>query len=70
MANPEVFKPMLGYVRAQLIINCVIVFLMLVVVCLRVAGRLMGPGLGWDDAFVIFSAVGCPVFLILVQTAY
>lgn len=53
----QVNMPMLGYVKAQLIVNSVIVFLMLVVVTLRVVGRLMGPGLGWDDAFVVFCAV-------------
>jgi hypothetical protein len=54
----EVTLPILGYVRAQLIVNSIIVFLMLVVVTLRVVGRVMGPGFGWDDGFVIFSGVG------------
>ncbi|KAI0025399.1 hypothetical protein F4780DRAFT_326935 [Xylariomycetidae sp. FL0641] len=51
-----VSKPLLGYVRAELIVNCVIVFLMLTVVTLRVAGRITGPGLGWDDGLIMFCA--------------
>jgi hypothetical protein len=55
MEHPTVFKPMLGYVRAELIVNCVIVFLVLVIVSLRVLGRYRGPGLWWDDYLVIFA---------------
>ncbi|KAF7549736.1 hypothetical protein G7046_g8248 [Stylonectria norvegica] len=51
----KVFYPILGYVRAELIINCIIVFVVLVVVTLRVVGRISGPGLGLDDALVIFA---------------
>lgn len=58
MAKAEVFMPILGYVRAQLVVNSILVFLMLAVVVLRVVGRVMGPGFGWDDGFVVFSAVG------------
>lgn len=57
MPKAEVFLPILGFVRTQIIINCVIVFLVLVVVSLRVAGRLMGPGLGWDDGLIVFATV-------------
>ncbi|KAH7354307.1 hypothetical protein B0T11DRAFT_126444 [Plectosphaerella cucumerina] len=60
----EVTLPILGYVRAQLIVNSIIVFLMLVVVTLRVVGRVMGPGFGWDDGFVIFSGVGAVAMLV------
>jgi hypothetical protein len=57
MEHPTVFKPMLGYVRAELIVNCVIVFLVLIIVSLRVLGRYRGPGLWWDDYLVIFAVV-------------
>ncbi|KAI1498745.1 hypothetical protein F5X99DRAFT_313400 [Biscogniauxia marginata] len=55
MAVPVVFKPLLGFVRAELIVNCILVLLVLIVVALRVVGRLSGPGLGRDDGFVIFA---------------
>lgn len=57
-SSAQVFLPILDYVIAELAINCVVVLLVLFVVGLRVVGRLMGPGLGWDDFFVIFSTVG------------
>ncbi|KAL6351903.1 hypothetical protein LRP88_14715 [Fusarium phalaenopsidis] len=53
--TPQIYYPILGYVKAELIINCIIVFVVLCVVSLRVVGRFMGPGIGWDDAFVIFA---------------
>ncbi|KAF4968985.1 hypothetical protein FSARC_3639 [Fusarium sarcochroum] len=55
ISTPQVFLPVLGYVKAELAINCFIVLLVLCVVTLRVIGRLMGPGLGWDDGLVIFA---------------
>ena len=55
--------PILGFVAAELAVNCVIVLLVLFVVGLRVVGRLMGPGLGWDDYFVIFATVGDHVLM-------
>ena len=48
---------MLGSVRAEIIVNCVLVFLVLTVVFLRVIGRFMGPGLWWDDGLVVFTLV-------------
>ncbi|KAI1656380.1 hypothetical protein F4813DRAFT_134236 [Daldinia decipiens] len=54
-AVPQVFKPVLGFVKAELAVNCVLVFLVLTTVTLRVLGRLNGPGLGWDDYMVIFA---------------
>ncbi|CAJ2502386.1 Uu.00g097800.m01.CDS01 [Anthostomella pinea] len=50
-----VHYPVLGYVQAELIVNCVVVFLVLVTVILRIAARLMGPGLGWDDWLILFA---------------
>lgn len=58
MPSPEVFLPVLGYVKAELIVNCVVVGLVLVVVGLRVLGRVLGPGLGWDDYLIILCPVG------------
>ena len=58
MPAAEVFLPVLGYVKAELIVNCVVVGLVLLVVGLRVLGRLLGPGLGWDDYLIILSVVG------------
>ncbi|KAG9254359.1 uncharacterized protein F5Z01DRAFT_622403 [Emericellopsis atlantica] len=55
MVKAEVYMPILGYVRNHIIANSVIVFLVLVIVTLRVIGRSMGPGLGWDDAFVLIA---------------
>ncbi|KAH9907715.1 hypothetical protein F4778DRAFT_718845, partial [Xylariomycetidae sp. FL2044] len=53
MTAPAVYYPTLGFVKAELIVNCIIVFLVVVVVSLRVVGRLIGPGLGWDDGFIL-----------------
>ncbi|KAI0109286.1 hypothetical protein F4776DRAFT_657259 [Hypoxylon sp. NC0597] len=55
MAVPVVYKPVLGYVKAELVINCVMVVLVLVTISLRVYGRLSGPGLGWDDYLVMLA---------------
>lgn len=63
ISTPQVYMPILGYVKAELVINCLIVLLVLIVVTLRVIGRLMGPGLGWDDGFVIFATVGDHLWL-------
>ncbi|KAI1648988.1 uncharacterized protein F4817DRAFT_332477 [Daldinia loculata] len=54
-AVPQVYMPILGFVKAELVVNCVLVFLVLTTVTLRVIGRLNGPGLGWDDYMVIFA---------------
>ncbi|KAI1136305.1 hypothetical protein F5Y05DRAFT_392317 [Hypoxylon sp. FL0543] len=55
MAVPVVFKPVLGFVRAELIVNCVLVSLVLVTIGLRAMSRLQGPGLGWDDYLVMLA---------------
>ncbi|PGH19220.1 hypothetical protein AJ80_04085 [Polytolypa hystricis UAMH7299] len=55
-AAAEIYYPVLGFVRAELIVNCVVVFSVLTVVTLRVIGRIIGPGLGWDDYLIIFAA--------------
>lgn len=57
MAKPSVFYPVLGYVKAELVINSVFVLIVLLVVSLRVTGRVMGPGLGWDDGLVLVATV-------------
>jgi hypothetical protein len=57
MAKPSVFYPILGYVKAELIINSIFVLIVLLVVSLRVTGRVMGPGLGWDDGLVLVATV-------------
>lgn len=57
MEGPAVYLPVLGFVAAQLIINCIVCLLVIVVVGLRIVCRRMGPGIGWDDWFVIFATV-------------
>ncbi|RMJ16191.1 hypothetical protein CDV36_004102 [Fusarium kuroshium] len=46
---PEQRMPVTTEVRIELIVNCIIVLIVLIVVTLRVIGRLWGPGLGLDD---------------------
>ncbi|TLD15707.1 uncharacterized protein PgNI_00286 [Pyricularia grisea] len=48
-----VYLPILDMVKGHLAVNSVFVFLVIVVVSLRVLGRCIGPGLGWDDALVV-----------------
>ncbi|KAI1408389.1 hypothetical protein F5Y13DRAFT_194469 [Hypoxylon sp. FL1857] len=55
MAVPVVFKPVLGFVKAELVVNCIMVVLVLATVACRVIGRLNGPGLGWDDGLVLLA---------------
>ncbi|KAK2798913.1 hypothetical protein FQN51_007275 [Onygenales sp. PD_10] len=55
MPSPQVYYPITGTVQAELIVNCIVVFLVLTIVALRVTGRLLGPGMGWDDGLVIFA---------------
>lgn len=57
MLSPVVYKPVLGYVKAEIIVNCVFVLITLAVVALRVVGRVNGPGLGWDDGMVLLATV-------------
>ncbi|KAF5022204.1 hypothetical protein F66182_5791 [Fusarium sp. NRRL 66182] len=55
ISTPQIFYPVLGYVKAELVVNCFVVLLVLCAVALRVTGRLMGPGIGWDDGLVMFA---------------
>lgn len=54
------YLPVLNFVRGELIINCIVAVLVLVVVGLRVLGRRLGPGMGWDDALILGATVGNP----------
>lgn len=66
------YLPTLGSVRAELAINCIVGVLALVVVGLRLLGRRLGPGMGWDDALILCACVRpLPPFRALkeVQTA-
>lgn len=49
--------PVLGFVRGQIIVNVIVVFLVLVIVGLRIISRLRVAGLGWDDGMIVFAAV-------------
>lgn len=51
------YMPILGFVRAELIVNVIFVVLVLGVITLRVVARINGPGLGWDDGLVLFATV-------------
>ncbi|KAI0475298.1 hypothetical protein GGR56DRAFT_506341 [Xylariaceae sp. FL0804] len=55
MGSSLVYLPVKDYVLAEIIVNSFVVFLVIAVVGLRVTARLMGPGVGWDDAFVMAS---------------
>lgn len=45
-------------VMAHLVVNCIIAFLMVSIVCLRIWARIyLKAGFGWDDAFVAIGAV-------------
>ncbi|KAI0895308.1 hypothetical protein F4806DRAFT_96018 [Annulohypoxylon nitens] len=55
MAVPVYYMPILGFVRAELIVNVIFVVLVLGVITLRVVARINGPGLGWDDGLVLFA---------------
>ncbi|KAK7756308.1 hypothetical protein SLS62_001534 [Diatrype stigma] len=57
MASDLVYLPVLNSVRAELIINCIVAVLVLAVVGLRILGRRLGPGLGWDDALILGATV-------------
>ena len=61
MAPTEViYRPVLGFVLAELIVNCIIAGLAVLVVGLRILGRRLGPGLGWDDFLIIIVTVCHP----------
>ena len=48
--------PVLPIVKVHLIINCVLAFLMVSVVGLRLVARFMsGAGLWWDDYLILFA---------------
>jgi hypothetical protein len=48
--------PVKDFVKAELIVNCLVVLLVLTVVSLRVFSRLSGGILGIDDWFIILAA--------------
>ncbi|KAH7243145.1 hypothetical protein MRS44_002354 [Fusarium solani] len=52
---PEQRMPVTTEVRIELIVNCIFVLIVLIVVALRVTGRLWGPGLGLDDVLVMLA---------------
>lgn len=54
---PEQRMPVTTKVRIELIVNCIVVLVVLIVVALRVIGRLWGPGLGLDDVLVMLATV-------------
>ncbi|KAI1847067.1 hypothetical protein JX265_006739 [Neoarthrinium moseri] len=68
--------PVKDFVRAELIVNCLVVFAVLIVVSLRVFSRVTGAGLGLDDYFVILAAplgIGmlvCQGFLLPIGSGY
>lgn len=48
--------PVLPIVKVHLIINCVLAFLTVTVVALRIVARFMsGAGLWWDDYLILFA---------------
>ncbi|KAH7021451.1 uncharacterized protein B0I36DRAFT_425109 [Microdochium trichocladiopsis] len=73
---PFIVAPMLDFVRAELIVNCLVVFVMLSVVGLRTYARINGAGIGLDDILILLAAplgVGmlvCQGFLSMVGTGY
>ncbi|KAJ4249190.1 hypothetical protein NW757_007766 [Fusarium falciforme] len=52
---PEQRMPVTTEVRIELIVNCIVVLVVLIVVALKVIGRLWGPGLGLDDVLVMLA---------------
>lgn len=55
MALQELTFPVLPIVQTHLIINCILVFLTLCVVALRMVARhLSGAKLWWDDYIILF----------------
>lgn len=57
MSSGPITLPMLPVIRDHLIINTVGMFVALVVVSLRVIGRFLGAGIGWDDGLVVLGYV-------------
>lgn len=58
-----VFEPIptLGIVKAHLIINCILAFITIVVLGLRLYARhRAGAKLWWDDYLILAAMVGCP----------
>lgn len=53
---PFITAPVLGFVMAELIINCAVVLLMLTVVSLRIFARVRGAGIGVDDILIMVAA--------------
>ncbi|KAH7322603.1 hypothetical protein B0I35DRAFT_509912 [Stachybotrys elegans] len=66
MLNPPEYLPMTVRVRNELIVNCVIVSITILVVTLRVIGRIHGPGLGWDD-YAVMVAMPMGVAMLICQ---
>jgi hypothetical protein len=66
---PDVDLPMKTRVRTDLIVNCIIVFITIVCVVLRVVGRVYGPGLGWDD-FMVILAMPMGVAMLICQGVF
>ncbi|RYO90563.1 hypothetical protein DL766_006765 [Monosporascus sp. MC13-8B] len=50
-----VYLPVLPYAKDQFVASIAVAILALLIVGVRVVGRRLGPGLGWDDGLIIFS---------------
>lgn len=67
MALPVVVFTIRPIVKIHLIINCVLVFLTLVVVILRILSRFVtSAALGWDD-YLILTAMPEAVGMLVIQ---
>lgn len=67
MALQDVTFPVKPIVKIHFIINCVLVFITLLVVGLRITSRLVtSAGLGWDD-YLILVAVPEAIGMLVIQ---
>lgn len=58
MAEPTItYFRMPPVVRAPLAVNCVAMFLVVIVVTLRITARIRGVGIGWDDGLILLATV-------------
>jgi hypothetical protein len=49
--------PIVPRLRGEIIVHCVVTLIVLVVVTLRLVGRVRGIGLGWDDGLIVVGTV-------------
>ena len=63
MASGSNLVPIVPRLQGEIIAHTIVTLIVLLVVGLRLLGRVRGIGLGWDDGLVVVATVSCHLSL-------